>query len=297
MLQLAIDEAHRFPLAAKRLKENCYVDNVMTGAGTKEEAMKLQGEMVALLKAGGFNLRQWATNDKESLENIPAELREDGICEISNDQTVNTLGIQWYPADDILKFKPLKFSESEKITKRQLLSNIASIYDPSQWLAPFTIRAKILMQRVWQTGIDWDEVPSDDILTEWRQIKDELSVLPSICIPRWTGYSIEDTVELHGFCDASEVAYVAVVYLKTRHTNGKRTTNLLWAKTRVTPLNSNTTQPKRELNGAEELAKLMELTITTLSLEGVPVYCWCDSQIVLAWLQKELQEFLEMELH
>ncbi|XP_037911915.1 uncharacterized protein LOC119652051 [Hermetia illucens] len=288
MLQLAIDEAHRFPLAAKRLKENCYVDNVMTGAETKEEAMKLQEEMVALLKAGGFNLRQWATNDKELLENIPVELREDGICEISNDQTVNTLGIQWYSADDILKFKLLKFSESENITKRQLLSNIASIYDPSQWLAPFTIRAKILMQRVWQTGIGWDEVPSDDILTEWRQIKDELSVLPSICIPRWTGYSIEDTVELHGFCDASEVAYAAVVYLKTRHTNGKRTTNLLWAKTRVTPLNSNTTQPKRELNGAEELAKFMELTITTLSLEGVPVYCWCDSQIVLAWLQKEL---------
>ncbi|XP_037902479.1 uncharacterized protein LOC119646169 [Hermetia illucens] len=210
MLQLAIDEAHRFPLAAKRLKENCYVDNVMTGAGTKEEAMKLQEEMLALLKAGGFNLRQWATNDKELLENIPLELREDGICEISNNQTVNTLGIQWYPADDILKFKPLKFSESEKITKKQLLSNIASIYDPSQWLAPFTIRAKILMQRVWQTGIGWDEVPSDDILTEWRQIKDELSVLPSICIPRWTGYSIEDTVELHGFCDASEVAYAAV---------------------------------------------------------------------------------------
>lgn len=53
MHQLADDEAQRYPLVAKRLKEDCYTDNVMTSAAPKSKAMKLQKQM-DLMKIRGF---------------------------------------------------------------------------------------------------------------------------------------------------------------------------------------------------------------------------------------------------
>lgn len=39
--QLADDEKDRFPLAAKVLRSDMYVDNMLTGANTQEEASEI----------------------------------------------------------------------------------------------------------------------------------------------------------------------------------------------------------------------------------------------------------------
>ncbi|KRZ77945.1 hypothetical protein T10_5618 [Trichinella papuae] len=45
-------------------------------------------------------------------------------------------------------------------TKRSLLSVVFKVYDPLRWLSPFVVRVKILLQRLWQQGFDWDETLS-----------------------------------------------------------------------------------------------------------------------------------------
>ena len=56
--QLAEDEGHKFLTAANILKNDLYIDNMIMGANTIKETIRIRDEIIQLLKLGGFNLRQ-----------------------------------------------------------------------------------------------------------------------------------------------------------------------------------------------------------------------------------------------
>ena len=53
-------------------------------------------------------------------------------------------------------------------TKRSLLSIASKVFDPMGLITPFTIRAKMLFQEVWQRGLQWEDRLDDDIAEQWR---------------------------------------------------------------------------------------------------------------------------------
>ena len=56
--QLAEEEHKHFPLAAKVVKEDTYVDDVITGANTVEQTIEIRNQLQSLRSKGGFNIRQ-----------------------------------------------------------------------------------------------------------------------------------------------------------------------------------------------------------------------------------------------
>ncbi|XP_055622347.1 uncharacterized protein LOC129765916 isoform X2 [Toxorhynchites rutilus septentrionalis] len=68
--QLAEDEGHNYPLGARALKENFYVDDFIGGAQTTDEALRLREELSQLLRKGGFSLRKWSTNQLQVLHGL-----------------------------------------------------------------------------------------------------------------------------------------------------------------------------------------------------------------------------------
>lgn len=60
--KLADDERELFSKAAQILKKHMYVDELLTGTNTIDDARVLRNEIIALLARGGFNIRQWASN-------------------------------------------------------------------------------------------------------------------------------------------------------------------------------------------------------------------------------------------
>ena len=70
-------------------------------------------------------------------------------------------------------------------TKRSLVSIASKVFDPMGLITPFTIRAKMLFQELWQRGLQWEDRLDDDIADQWRSWKSELSQLSCNTIPRY----------------------------------------------------------------------------------------------------------------
>nr|XP_033191534.1 uncharacterized protein LOC117157550 [Bombus vancouverensis nearcticus] len=280
--QLAEDEGHRFPRAAQVLQRDFYVDDALTGAETKDEALTLRTELTKLLQLAGLNIRKWASNDNDLLHGLSLEETNHQHF-LGDSQTLKTLGVFWNSSDDSILYSVEVKPTPSRVTKRIISSEIAKIYDPLGLLAPVIVRAKMLLQRIWSSKIDWDESLPIELHTEWERYYAQLPLLNNVRFPRKAIIESAMEIELHGFCDASEKAYGACVYLRTLTINGRAWTQLLTAKSKVAPLKCQTI-PRLELSGALLLTSLMSTVQQALSQKITRTIYWTDSTIVLHWL-------------
>lgn len=78
-----------------------------------------------------------------------------------------------------------------------------------------------------------------DLTEEWNQWCSELPRLHLVAIPRWYHIEIQpdmQSVQLHVYCDASEMAYSAVAYMQGKDQDGEILTSFVASKSRVAPL-------------------------------------------------------------
>ena len=99
------------------------------------------------------------------------------------------------------------------MTKRNVLSIIAQIFDPLGLVGPCITQAKIILQKLWKLNLDWDESVPGNLHTSFVKFADQLPELSKINIPRHAILVGATNMQLHGFCDASEAAYGACVYI------------------------------------------------------------------------------------
>ncbi|XP_054285929.1 uncharacterized protein LOC129002275 [Macrosteles quadrilineatus] len=286
--QLAKDEGEAFPAAAQVLTSNTYVDDIIAGADTVEDVLELQSQIISLLSRGGFELRKWSSNAKELLQALPQEHLELPVfLEHAKEPLFSILGLQWSPVSDCFTFN-IHFSDAanETPTKRRVLSLVAKIYDPCGFLAPCTMQAKCFIQLLWTTGLNWDEELSSDLTSIWQNFVTNTQSLSNIQIPRAFQFSVSSAIELHGFSDASESGYAAVLYFRCKLSSGDVTVRQILAKTRVSPL-KRVTLPRLELCAAHLLAQLASycLSMFTNKVTFSRTVLWCDSSITLTWLQ------------
>lgn len=282
--QLAEDEKLKFRIGSKILLRDFYVDDLMSGSNSVKEALIAQQEIRDILKTGGFPIRKWTSNSEELLQAVPEEDREIKLpLQIEQDDTIKALGIHWNPATDTFKYK-VNISNKPSNTKRQLISEIAKLFDPVGWVSPVVITAKIMCQKLWLSGIDWDHNLPQSIKTDWESYQKLLPQLEKLRISRWLKIHTEnDVIELHGFCDASIAAYAATIYVRVIRGDTIHT-QLLTSKTRVAPIKT-ISLPRLELCGAHLLVKLMARARDALRLADIQIYGWCDSMITIGWIR------------
>lgn len=284
--QLATDERTRFPLAAPILEEDTYVDDAFFGGDQVSAVEAAQRQLIALLDCGGFTLRKWASNEPALLQGLTHDENDASIVHpLNEDGSVKVLGISWHPASDSLRFR-VSNPDVTPATKRLVLSHIARLFDPLGWVSPVVIRAKIMMQELWLRKSGWDDELPYDLLQRWSSYCSDLSILSELTIPRWTGQSSTAALcEVHGFADASNRAYGAVVYIRVVSPYAKPRITLLISKTKVAPLKT-LSIPKLELNAAFLLTKVVDTVLEQMRLHDAPVYCWSDSTVVLNWISQ-----------
>ncbi|KAL0269074.1 UNVERIFIED_CONTAM: hypothetical protein PYX00_006909 [Menopon gallinae] len=278
LLQLAPEGAHQFPKASASLSQQTYVDDILTGADTLEEALELKRQLETLLMAGGFELAKCAPNSGELASNAP---RNHGL----SDGTIKTLGLHWNPAFDVFGFQVQLEDHLKTITKRSILSSISRLFDPLGWSAPVLVTAKVFLQDLWSVKVDWDAALPKELEESWSRYYTSLQDLQDIQIPRWIHTRAGSPCELHGFSDGSQRAYAASVYLRTETAAGTVQTHLLVAKMKVAPLKV-ISLPRLELSGTVLLVCLLQNVCAApqFSSSSPCIHAWTDSQVVLHWI-------------
>ncbi|KAF0716103.1 DUF1758 domain-containing protein, partial [Aphis craccivora] len=286
--KLSSDETLRFLEACRALKHNFYVDDFLDGAGSISEALKLRDDLIAVLQKASMELCKWSSNDPRLLENVDTAINVNANCNLIDvENTTKILGMYWNQNVDAYQYIIRPFDENTRITKRVILSEIASVFDPLGLISPVINKFKIIMQQLWKLNMSWDAVLPSTIENEWRDNHLKLSDLNLLVINRsLIGDGQIADIQLHGFSDASATAYGACLYLRVLNTNGKCITNLICSKSRVAPLKT-VSIPRLELLAAVLLARLAFKYEPNLHLPIKKRFFWSDSMVVLAWISSQ----------
>ena len=272
------------PLLVTRILDLFYVDDWVASFKSREEGLELLRLAIQYLKQAGFNLCKINSNDicvKEVLATGEGPPDVESLLGMVWNTREDTLGV----AIDRIQYKiQQKIEQGREDTKQELFSVMQTLFNPLGELSPFVLVAKLLMQKTCKAKLDWKDKLPDDILHDWQAWKSSLSCLPQFKQPRW--FCVPDPISytLCGFCDASSLAYAAVIYLVT--SNGREIrSSFVISKSHVAPPHGYSI-PRMELCSALLLTHLMAAAVDMLKgIEVEKTVYYTDCMSVLHWIK------------
>uniref|UniRef100_A0A0M3I1S5 CCHC-type domain-containing protein n=1 Tax=Ascaris lumbricoides TaxID=6252 RepID=A0A0M3I1S5_ASCLU len=217
--------------------------------------------------------------DLSSAQKLPSELNPNSaalrerwkIEDRQKETNTKILGIPWNVETDKISFIFKQF-ESSDITKRTLLSWVASIFDPLGYLTPATLPIKVFIQSLWRMEYGWDEALKEAefqrasaLIQGWH--RQPIIIKRQIGQPKF----------LHCFVDSSKTAYASAIF-----TTSAEGSSLIMSKNRLAPIKGMTIA-RLELLAILIGSRLLDYVSKQMNL-NIPLYLWSDSQIALSWV-------------
>ena len=275
------------------VKHNFYMDDFLSSEPSVAAATSMQFEVTKLVSQGGFRLTKWMSNDSRVVEHIEVSERVHPVIdpEKTGKDQQRALGCAWSPSEDVLGIHSQVNVRS--VTKRGMLQGMASIFDPLGMVSPFTLQAKIIIQRLWALKYPWDQQLSGNELDECKLWIAEAGHLQDISVSRYfTGAGSHEMArrELHIFCDASENAFAAVAYIRTVTTDLVKHISFVMSRTRLAPLKQ-LTIVRLELQAAVLAVRLAVTIKQEMTYKFDETLFWSDSKVVLQYIRNESRRF------
>lgn len=151
VLKSLADEEEEMLMGANIIRNHMYVDDLIATADTVEEALQIFHEVTSILKKGQLPIRKFCSNSLEVLARIPDELHGTKL-KVGDKDLIKALGMLWDPTTD--NFVYYHEETSRKASKREILSEIVSLFDP---LGLVSVMGKMFMQDLWTSKVSWDE--------------------------------------------------------------------------------------------------------------------------------------------
>ena len=296
--QTGRDNQAQFPEVANAIEEKFYMDDYLDSAVSVDVILERCESLVRVLKKGGFKLTKFVSNvptiglklnDDEKGEEDPTDSSQ-LLLQTAAPSSSHVLGLKWdHNADSLVVSRGVCKAYDNHVTQRVVLSGVSSVFDPLGLVAPFTVKARILLKEIWRSqGQNWDNTLPLNFQRAFKEWSLELPQLSKITIKRSYFRNMTEIPELHIFGDASQDAFSAVAFLRCRvvQPGGNHETELsfVFGKARVAPMKA-LSIPKLELQAALLAARLKELICKALTFEISSIFLWTDSTTVLQWLQ------------
>ena len=177
-----------YPTFTRDMIEGFLVDNLLKSCKNTSEAYALYEKAKQRMQEAGLKLRKWKTNDKPlreliarnecKLENWEEEDSHEDcsyakeIVGLSRDEggRPKVFGINWDTDKDISEFDVGKVGHIpyKVVTKRGILSTLASIFDPLGLICPIALSAKVLFQELCLQRRSWDDSLPADKVRRWE---------------------------------------------------------------------------------------------------------------------------------
>ena len=297
------------PLFVDKVLRLFYIDDLSTGDDTVDRTYELYTKTKTRMATGSFNLRKFVTNSSELRKRIAenevdsSDMEESttycktmlGANSTATSEEAKILGIRWNFIEDNFIFDLTEVgmqAAGVRPTKRNVVSIAGRFFDPLGFYSPSIVQFKMFLQELCKEKIDWDTTLTGDLLARWKQLVEAMHSAPPLVLSRCYFTTTEEPARkytLHGFCDASESAYAAVVYLR-EETSAR--VSFVAAKTRVAPL-ATLTIPRLELLSALILSRLICRVRDALKheMEISEVVCWSDSEVAWHWIKRECRSW------
>lgn len=263
------------------------MDNVVSGVNHPTETLPYCEELFEIFKEGGMKMREFASNDGDSIGQLPVELRLTGM---TSGERIKVLGITWDTFDDTFRLPvpPTGENLTRPLTKRCLLSLISTPFDPLGLISPFLLMAKRVLSELWSEKKSWDEPLSEEEVRKWDCVATQWREAHPYIIPRryFDWHPKGTQYELHTFSDASTLGIGYAIYLRAKK-KSKTAVSLVFARSQVVPAGKRSakqTVPRLELQAAASASRATDFVRKELELEIGRVQLWCDSQCVVQWL-------------
>ncbi|XP_068207466.1 uncharacterized protein [Palaemon carinicauda] len=255
--RVLVDEVYVPLLVSGTIKRSFYVDNCLKSLPYKSLVSEVVKGTTEVLSKGGFSLTKFVMNDEELLSLVPIQERASEV-EFLKDFDGRALGIAWDVAGDEFCFRVNLAQECDtKLTRRKILSMLASIYDPLGLVNPVTVKGKLLLQEATICKLSWDDPIPKGLACKWSQWYSSLDGLREIEISRCIKpiEFNEAALVLHHFTEASQVAYGCSSYLRSTNQAGEIHVALVVRKSKMAPIESMTIL-RLELQAAVLAAKM-----------------------------------------
>ena len=265
------------------------MDDTLDSVSTVSDGVQLYKDLLALWSGAGMAPRKWLSNLPEVLEAILVESRAKEInLQTHEFPAMKALGLLRKADNDCFSFQRNQ-GISKITTNRQALQVMSRVFDPLGFVTPVMICGRVLLQKGWLQGTDWDELLLASVSDSLTDRLSQLGQHTGVHIPRCLCTGAEATEsEEHVFCDASQDAYGAVAYFRTVDAPGDVTVRLISSRDRVAPVKT-VSIPRLELMAANIGAALA--TTTTGTWKTSQAILWTDSLNVLFWNRNQSRSF------
>ncbi|XP_017483069.1 PREDICTED: uncharacterized protein LOC108371963, partial [Rhagoletis zephyria] len=267
--QSAVPDEARAAQARDSILSYFYMDDLLDSMDTPSEAATLARDITTILQHGRFRLCKWNSNAADVLFTCGLGSSSSELNLGATDAKV--LGLHWAPITGELFFQVRLDAIIPVATKRQVLSEVAKIFDPLGLLAPVSVKAKILMQLTWAAKIDWDTPLPPQLREKWLKFRSAIPAVAELRIPPKGHMQPSFMLEVLTLMGQSE---------------------LVTARTKVSPLKA-ITIPRLELCAAHLLVTTMVNAREVLQLSQDQCMYWSDSSIVLSWIRKSPSNLMQ----
>ena len=285
------------------VNRDMYVDDMMKSTSTTEKAISLASQLQTLLKKGGFRLTKWYSNDREVISTIPESERAKSVVNLELEQlpTESALGLKWNIGEDKFVWevmeKMLQRVSQKPVTRRGIVSAVYSLFDPLGFIAPYAMKAKMLLQTLSRKRLGWDDTLEETDKEQWKRWLDDLPKLHQIQVDRCfkpKGFGEVKEVQLHLFSDASRQGYAAVAYLRLKDVTNQVHCVFVMGKARLAPIRE-ISIPRLELTAAVISVRLSKVIREELDMTIDRVCYRSDSTSVLKCINNESKRFHTFE--
>ena len=283
--RVGLDNEKEYPIAAKAIRNNFYMDDFIKSVETPEEAIVFN-QLQHLLLRNGFELKKAISNNDAVTEAIPEDLKsisKTKQVEVEpNTEGSSVLGLQWTVIDDSLQVCRGTNKEAEtRITQKKILSLVSSVSDPIGLFAPFSVHMRRLLKGIWiKNGQNWDNEVEPSEEEEFLRWKEQLPIVAETSFHRRYFNRERDKIELHVFADASEDTMCAVAYLRSQPKEYSADLAFVIGECRVTPMR-HLSIPRLELQAAVMAVRLKEQIVKEHEMKIISCSFWSDSTTIL----------------